>query len=102
MQLETRFIRINVDNAPFLVTKLKVRILPCVMAFVDGIAVDRIVGFEGLGLGGDRFTTKDLEARLVRCGVLRNAKVEEGHGRRAGDERRELHVGNEDEDEDDD
>lgn len=74
---DTRFLKINVDNAPFLVTKLKVQVLPCVIAFVDGIGVDRIVGFEGLG-HGDNFTPKDLEARLLQAGVLVRAKVTEG------------------------
>lgn len=64
----------NVDNAPFLVTKLKIQVLPCVIAFVDGVGADRIVGFEGLGGGelndGDGFRAKDLEARLLAAGVL--------------------------------
>lgn len=63
----------NVDNAPFLVTKLKVQVLPCVIAFVDGVGADRVVGFEGLaGVGGgvDDFRTKDLEARLLAAGIL--------------------------------
>lgn len=34
--------------------------LPTVVLFRDGIAVDRIVGFEALG-GSDDFATKDLE-----------------------------------------
>jgi hypothetical protein len=65
-----------VDNAPFLVTKLKVQVLPCVIAFVDGVGVDRVVGFEGLG-HGDSFTTRDLEARLLHCGVLVRSKMTE-------------------------
>lgn len=72
----------NVDNAPFLVTKLKVQVLPCVIAFVDGVGADRVVGFEGLAGSGsgsgsrsgfgsvDDFRTKDLEARLLAAGVL--------------------------------
>ncbi|OCL09645.1 thioredoxin-like protein [Glonium stellatum] len=72
---DTRFLRINVENAPFLVTKLKVQVLPCVLAFVDGISVDRIVGFEGLGRSADTFTTRDLEARLLRANVLVRAKI---------------------------
>ncbi|KAF9631332.1 hypothetical protein BFW01_g2194 [Lasiodiplodia theobromae] len=75
---DTRFLRINVDNAPFLVTKLKVQVLPCVIAFVDGQGVDRIVGFEGLGYGTDKFTTSDLERRLLKCGVLVREKMTEG------------------------
>lgn len=54
--------------------KLKVQVLPCVISFVDGISADRIIGFEGLG-HGDSFTTKDLEARLLRSGVLVRAKA---------------------------
>ena len=33
--------RIDVDKAPFLVEKLNVQMLPCVIIFVDGIACDR-------------------------------------------------------------
>jgi hypothetical protein len=51
-----------------------VRVLPCVISFVDGVSVDRILGFEGLG-NGDWFTTRDLESRLLRTGVLVRAKV---------------------------
>lgn len=65
----------NVENAPFLVTKLKIQVLPCVVAFVDGVSVDRIVGFEGLGFGEDDFKTKDLEGRLLAAGVLFRAKT---------------------------
>lgn len=72
--------RINVDLAPFLVTKLKIQVLPCVLAFVDGLAVNRIVGFEGLGtpasLGRD-FATQDLERKLVDVGVLKRALLDE-------------------------
>ena len=68
--LETRVVKINVENAPFLVTKLNVKVLPCVIAFLDGVSVDRVVGFEGLGYEEDTFRTKDLERRLVDAGVL--------------------------------
>jgi thioredoxin-like negative regulator of GroEL len=37
----TRFLRIKVTTAPFFVDRLKVRTLPCIIAFVHGIAVDR-------------------------------------------------------------
>lgn len=73
--IETRFLRINVENAPFLVAKLKIQVLPCVIAFVDGISVDRIIGFEGLGYSEHTFTARDLEARLLKAGVLARLKV---------------------------
>lgn len=70
LHFDTRFLRINVENAPFLVAKLKVQVLPCVIAFRKGVSVDRIIGFEGLGYSEDTFLTKDLERRLVSSGVL--------------------------------
>src|ERR1700761_1001639 len=76
---DIRFLKISVENAPFLVTKLNVRVLPCVISFVDGISVDRIVGFEGLGTG-DKFTTKDLEQRLLQSGVLVRQKMSRSSG----------------------
>ncbi|KZM19298.1 uncharacterized protein EKO05_0002939 [Ascochyta rabiei] len=72
---EARILKINVDNCPFLVTRLGVQVLPCVIAFIDGIGADRIVGFEGLGRSPDNFTVRDLEARLIRAGVFARTKV---------------------------
>lgn len=37
----TLFLRSSVENAPFLVNKLGVQVLPCVYVFVDGKGVDR-------------------------------------------------------------
>ena len=65
----------DVENAPCLVTKLKIQVLPSVMAFVDGVSVDRIVRFEGLGYTQDTFTTNDLEARLLAAGVIQRPKA---------------------------
>ncbi|KAI9672216.1 MAG: hypothetical protein M1831_002030 [Alyxoria varia] len=104
IHLDTRFIRVDVTNAPFLVTKLKVQMLPCLIAFIDGVGVDRIVGFEGLGRGTDKFTTRDLEARLLQSGALLRSKLlDEGalassqHQHRSGIQR----SGDNDDDEDD-
>ncbi|KAH9872608.1 hypothetical protein J1614_005001 [Plenodomus biglobosus] len=94
---EARIIKINVDNCPFLVTRLGVQVLPCVIAFIDGVGADRIIGFEGLGRTPENFTTRDLEARLIRANVLARNKVTEE------DERRRLQKKNakqEEEDED--
>ena len=44
------------------------------IAFVDGVGVDRVVGFEGLGFGDD-FKTKDLERRMLTAGVLVRPKA---------------------------
>ncbi|KAI4095521.1 MAG: hypothetical protein LQ339_007208 [Xanthoria mediterranea] len=79
LHFETRFLRINVENAPFLVTKMKVQVLPCVIAFNKGISVDRIIGFEGLGYTEDTFSTQDLERRLLQSGTLIRPKANGGH-----------------------
>ena len=79
LHFETRFLRINVDNAPFLVTKMNVKVLPCVIAFKKGVSVDRVIGFEGLGYSEDTFSTKDLERRLLQSGSLVREKVNGGH-----------------------
>jgi hypothetical protein len=72
----TRFLRVFVENVPFLVEKLALKVLPCVMAvicFIRGVSKDRhvqwvavhtlsfnsasrIVGFEELG-NADSFST---------------------------------------------
>ena len=81
---DTRFLKLNVENAPFLVTKQKVQVLPCVLSFVNGVSVDRIVGFEGLGDTPDTFTTKDLEWRLLTSGVIQRAKATSDGGIKYG------------------
>ncbi|USW51344.1 Putative phosducin, thioredoxin-like domain, Thioredoxin-like superfamily [Septoria linicola] len=79
---DTRFVSINVDNAPFLVVKLGIKVLPCVIAFKDGVSVDRIIGFEGIGYKPDSFTTSELEARLLQSGVLVRSKMNDEDDRR--------------------
>jgi len=64
--------------------------LPCVIAFVDGVGQDRIIGFEGLG-NGDSFQTAHLEARLLAAGVLTRTKInKEDERRRAEASRRKA------------
>ncbi|KAF1850967.1 thioredoxin-like protein [Cucurbitaria berberidis CBS 394.84] len=79
---EARILKINVDNCPFLVTRLGIQVLPCVIAFIDGVGADRIIGFEGLGRTSESFTTRDLEARLIRANVLARNKVNDEDERR--------------------
>jgi hypothetical protein len=37
----TRFIRVFVENVPWLVERLAIKVLPCVMCFVNGVSHDR-------------------------------------------------------------
>lgn len=67
--LPTRFIKIDAEKAKFFVGKLQIRVLPTIVCFKDGIAIDRLVGFEDLG-GDDTFETSDIERRLAKSGCL--------------------------------
>lgn len=58
------------QDAPFFTVKLKVQTLPCVIMFINGIAADRVVGFEELG-GTDHWETSVLEKRLLKAGVVK-------------------------------
>ena len=46
--------------------------LPCVILFLDGVAKDRVVGFDSLG-SKDDFPTSVLEQRLLAAGVVQPA-----------------------------
>lgn len=77
---EVRFARVDVRNTPFLVEKLGIRVLPCVIGFKDGVGVERVVGFEGLGErgfdGSDAgFSIGVLEKRMVGKGVFVAVKI---------------------------
>ncbi|KAJ7047246.1 thioredoxin-like protein [Mycena alexandri] len=65
----TRFFRVFVENVPWLVERLGVKVLPCVICFVDGVSKDRLIGFEDLG-NSDGFDTAVLELRLSSAGVI--------------------------------
>ncbi len=66
---ECKFIKVNVEKAPFLVKKLQVQTLPTIVMFVDGKTIDRLTGFEDLG-GSDEFKTPVLTRRLAQSNVV--------------------------------
>jgi len=68
--MEAKFVSINAERCPFFIAKLKVQVLPTIICFMDGISVDRIVGFEELG-GKDEFPTLLLTRRLIKSGCLK-------------------------------
>ncbi|KAH9006960.1 thioredoxin-like protein [Lactarius hatsudake] len=59
----TRFLRVFVEKVPFLVEKLGIKVLPCVICFIKGVTKDRIIGFEELA-------PATLELRLLHTGVI--------------------------------
>ena len=44
--LETKFITLNVEKAPFFVEKLEIQMLPTIIYFLDGVCMSRIIGFD--------------------------------------------------------
>ncbi|KAJ3252395.1 hypothetical protein HDU77_005176 [Chytriomyces hyalinus] len=72
---KTRFLKIDVEVCPFLVEKLQIKVLPCVIPFINGVSVDRLVGFEELG-ESDAFQTAILEKRLAETKVLSMGEFE--------------------------
>jgi len=49
-----------------------VRVLPCAIFFINGVAAGRIVGFDDFKAKDD-FTTAELEEKLIECGVVKEA-----------------------------
>ncbi|KCV71830.1 hypothetical protein H696_01249 [Fonticula alba] len=66
---DTKFARGDVTKLPFMVEKLRIQVLPCVIFFINGVTNGRLLGFEDLG-NTDHFTTEQLEARLRQAGVI--------------------------------
>ena len=67
--LETRFVKLNVERAPFLCDRLKIRVLPTIACVIESITKDYIKGFDDLG-GHDEFSTEMLEWRLGCVAVI--------------------------------
>lgn len=74
--VDTKFIKLDAENAPFFVAKLAVKTLPCVIFFRQGVAVDRLIGFQDLG-GKDDFSTRKLENLLIKKDIIAEKKNDE-------------------------
>lgn len=66
---DTRFFRISAAEAPFFTEKLQVKVLPCVIVFINGIATERLVGFDAFG-NKDDFTSEQMTNWLTRSGAI--------------------------------
>lgn len=67
--LETRFIKIDAEKAPYLSEKLEVVLLPTILCTKEGFTADRVEGFADFGERYD-FSTKEMENRLLMGGVI--------------------------------
>lgn len=67
--LETKFIKLNVEKAPFLTERLKIKVIPTLALVKDGKTKDYVVGFTDLG-NTDEFPTEMLEWRLGCSNII--------------------------------
>lgn len=86
--LPTKFVKMNAGKSPFFVEKLAIRVMPTMVLFADGVAVDRIMGFEELG-GTDEFSTLMLETRIATSGICMPPKG----GKRRPPKKNNIRVG---------
>lgn len=68
--LTTKFVKISVENCPFLVEKLKIKVLPFLMGYKEGQERFRSIGFAKLGNDPNGFPTTKLENLLERAGLV--------------------------------
>jgi len=73
--VETKFIKIDAAKTPFFVQKLSVRTMPTLIFFVDGVAKDKLIGFEGLSddlpiYQEDEWKTIKLARLLGKAGMI--------------------------------
>lgn len=67
--VETKFLKLNVEKAPFLTERLRIKVIPTLALLIDGKTKDYVVGFSDLG-NTDEFPTEMLEWRLGCADVI--------------------------------
>ena len=67
--IETKFVKLSVERAPFMVERLHIKTLPTIVLMIDNVVKDKIIGFTDLG-NHDEFSTETLEWRLGCSGVI--------------------------------
>jgi hypothetical protein len=74
--VEAKFLYLNAEKCPFFIQKLQVQVLPTIICFIDGVAVDRVVGFADMG-NRDDFPRLALVRRLIRSGAMKALNKQE-------------------------
>jgi hypothetical protein len=62
--MHIKIVKIDAEKAPFLVERLRITMLPCVLLFHNDVNVDRIVGYEGCCTEGDVLDVDMLRLRI--------------------------------------
>ena len=68
--MTAKILIIKAEKSPFLVAKLKIKVLPFVLLYKNGKEIDRLVGFEQLTNDGSDFSYDSLETVLMRNGLI--------------------------------
>ena len=67
--LGARFLKIDAEKCPFFVEKLKIRVLPSIVYFVEGKSVHTVTGLSEFG-GNEDFSISELLKNLKRHSML--------------------------------
>lgn len=76
--LTVKVLAIEAKDAPFLVTKLGIKMLPFVVIYRQGKEVERLVGFEKLGNDANDFKYEALEQFLYSRNVINRKAINFG------------------------
>lgn len=75
--IETKFVKIQAEKAPFLTERLNLWMLPTLAVIKSEKTTDYVVGFDELG-GSEDFPPEVLEQRLVAAGAIFEDSVPKG------------------------
>lgn len=70
-----RILAMQAEKAPFLVSKLAVKVLPFVVIYKNGRELLRLVGFDGIAASADRVSLDLLERKLLDCGAINRQTI---------------------------
>ncbi|CCW70467.1 unnamed protein product [Phytomonas sp. Hart1] len=78
MTLSIRFVKIDAERAPFLVDRLRITTLPCLLLFKNDICVDRILGFSGCTSEDGTLDLDLLSERINQAMTTLNTSIGNG------------------------
>lgn len=76
--LAVKIVSIKAENAPFLVHKLNIKVLPFVAIYNNGKEIDRLVGFEKLGNSPTTLSYEALEHYLLNKNIINRRTINIG------------------------
>ena len=68
-----RFMKINAEKCPFFIEKLKIKVLPTIIYFIDGKSVHTVTGFSEFG-GNEDFYISEFVKSLNKHQMLKDSR----------------------------